>query len=174
MPIQVSLSPEQLVLAEQEATRRQTVNEQRGLRGRNRGPATGSRSLAIHKIGAVGEVAVASYLGLEAGLFREQFASRGSYDLPYGIDVKTRSNHNYDLIIMPREKPDKRLVLVTSQFDKILIHGWCVAGECMRPEFWSDPAGGRPAYFVPKSKLRDIADLQEIIKKGEGHLTPVE
>lgn len=162
--IEVNLSDDHLQIAEQEAVRRQTVNESRGLAGRNRGPATGDRALAMHRIGAMGEVAVAVHLGLEAELFREQLAVSGSADLPHDIDVKTRSRHSYDLIIMRSERPDKRLVLVTIQGGSVRIHGWCVAGECMRPEFWSDPAGGRPAYFVPKSKLRCMSELQDLVK----------
>jgi hypothetical protein len=30
----------------------------------------------------------------------------------------------------------------------------------MKDEFWADPARGRPAYFVPQSKLRSIGTLK--------------
>lgn len=166
--VQVLLSPTHLHLAEQEAIRRQTVNEQRGVKPRNNGPASGSRALAMHKLGAMGEVAVAVHLGLEAYLFSESEPVPGSPDLPYDIDVKTRAKHYYDLIIFRNERPDKKLVLVTIENQKILLHGWCVAGDFMKPEYWSDPAGNRPAYFVPKDKLSNISYLQEIIQGGEG------
>lgn len=115
----------------------------------------------MHKLGTMGEVAVAAYLGLEEHLFSEQTAKRGSADLPGDIEVKTRSKHSYDLIVQRNERLDKKLVLVTIQGNTIFLHGWCVAGEVMREEFWSDPAGGRPAYFVPKAYLSDISDLVE-------------
>lgn len=109
----------------------------------------------------MGEVAVAYYLGLESHLFTEQTAKRGTPDLPGDIEVKTRSRHSYDLIIQKDERPDKKLVLVTIQGSTIFLHGWCVAADVMREEFWADPAGGRPAFFVPKQYLSDIADLVE-------------
>jgi len=109
----------------------------------------------------MGEVAVAYYLGLESHLFTEQTAKRGSADLPGDIEVKTRSRHGYDLIVQKDERPDKKLVLVTIQGSTIFLHGWCVAGDVMQERFWADPAGGRPAFFVPKQYLSGIADLVE-------------
>ena len=84
--------------------RRQGVNEAQGLRGRNGGAWKGSKALDIHLLGAAGEMAVASYLGLKEHLFKETEAKRGSDDLP-GIDVKTRSKASYDLIVQKREDP---------------------------------------------------------------------
>lgn len=112
----------------------------------------------------MGEVAVAYYLGLESHLFSEQTAKRGTPDLPGDIEVKTRSRHSYDLIVQRDERPDKKLVLVTIQGETIFLHGWCVAGDVMREEFWDDPAGGRPAFFVPKQYLSEISDFVESLK----------
>lgn len=132
----------------------------------------GDKALSMHMLGAKGEVAVASFLNLEEHLFIEQTAKRGSSDLPGDIEVKTRSKHSYDLIVQRNERVDKKLVLVTIEKDKILLHGWCVAGDVMEEKFWADPARGRPAYFVPKTNLRDISEL---LNKGEStsdHGTP--
>ena len=121
----------------------------------------------MHRLGATGEVAVAAYLDLEDHLFTETTANRGSCDLPGDIEVKTRSRHGYDLIVQRDERPDKRLVLVTIEREKVFLHGWCVAGDVMREEFWADPAGGRPAYFVPKRSLRDIGELIDLLDSVE-------
>lgn len=137
------------------------------MRGRNRAPAVGNRALNMHKLGATGEVAAAVHLGLEAYLFTEQTARRGSADLPGDIEVKTRSRHKYDLIIQKDERPDKRVVLVTIERDQVLLQGWCVAGDVMDQKYWADPAGGRPAYFVPKEGLRDISELQVVESTAE-------
>lgn len=159
-PVKLQLTPEQLALAHAEAERRQTVNEAKRLSGRNRAPALGEKALAMHRLGAVGEVAAAVHLGLEAYLFSEQLAVRGSADLPGDIEVKTRSRHKYDLIVQKGERPDKKLILVTVEGDSTLLHGWCMAGDVMREEFWADVArNGRAAYFVPKSELRPLTDL---------------
>jgi hypothetical protein len=143
----------------EEGMRRQAVNEAKGLRGRNRGPRFGDKALQVHLLGAAGEVAVASYLGLKHELFKEKEARRGSDDLP-GMDIKTRSKHSYDLIVQRNENPDQRFVLVTIEDQKTLLHGWCYGEEAMRDEFWADPARGRPAYFVGQSFLRPMESLK--------------
>ena len=138
--------------------RRQGVNEAKGLRGRNGGAWQGSKALDIHLLGAAGEVAVASYLGMKEHLFKETEARRGSDDLP-GIDVKTRSKHQYDLIVQKNENACKKFVLVTVESQKTLLHGWCYGHEAMKEEYWADPARGRPAYFVPKEALHSMDAL---------------
>jgi hypothetical protein len=126
----------------------------------------------MHRLGAMGEVAVAVHLGLEDHLFTETVARRGSADLPGDIEVKTRSKHSYDLIVQKDERPDKLLVLVTVQGGTIFLHGWCVAGDVMQERFWADPARGRPAYFVPKCHLRDIAELRSTVLSVESTADP--
>lgn len=143
----------------EEGMRRQQVNEARGLRGRNGGAWQGSKALDIHLLGAAGEVAVASYLGLKEHLFKEAEAKRGSDDLPGGIDVKTRSKSRYDLIVQKQEDPKKVFVMVTIENQQTLLHGWCYGHEAMKEEYWADPARGRPAYFVPKEALHSMDAL---------------
>ena len=146
------------MLAMEEGMRRQGVNEAKGLRGRNGGAWKGSKALDIHLLGAAGEVAVASYLGMKEHLFKETEARRGSDDLP-GIDVKTRSKHQYDLIVQKNEDACKKFVLVTIESQKTFLHGWCYGHEALQERFWADPARGRPAYFVPKEVLRCMDTL---------------
>ena len=146
-------------MARAEGLRRQRVNEAQGLKGRNGGVAVGSKALTIHLLGAAGEMAVASYLGLKEFLYKETEAKRGSCDLP-GIDIKTRSRHHYDLIVQKNESPDKKFVLVTIEDKKTLIHGWIGGKDAMKEEYWADPARGRPAYFVPKTALRPMSTLK--------------
>lgn len=143
----------------EEGMRRQGVNEAKGLRGRNGGAWQGSKALDIHLLGAAGEVAVASYLGLKEHLFKETEAKRGSDDLPGGIDVKTRSKSHYDLIVQKQEDPKKVFVMVTIENQQTLLHGWCYGHEAMKEEYWADPARGRPAYFVPKEALHSMDAL---------------
>jgi hypothetical protein len=158
-PISFVFSEEERRLAMEEGMRRQGTNEAQGLRGRNGGAWKGSKALDIHLLGAAGEVAVASYLGLKEHLFKEKEARRGSDDLPGGIDVKTRSKAAYDLIVQRNESPDKKFVLVTVENQQTLIHGWCYGHEALQEQYWADPARGRPAYFVPKEALRSIDEL---------------
>ena len=146
-------------MARAEGFRWQSVNKAQGLRGRNGGAWQGSKALDIHLLGAAGEVAVASYLGLKEHLFKETEAKRGSDDLPGNIDVKTRSNARYDLIVQRQSDPNKKFVLVTIQNRQTLLHGWCYGREAITEIYWADPARGRPAYFVPQSALRPMEAL---------------
>jgi hypothetical protein len=159
-PIEFVFTPEERRLAMEEGMRRQTVNEAKGLRGRNKGPRFGDRALEVHLLGAAGEMAVASYMDLKEHLYSEQEAKRGSDDLPGGIDVKTRSKHKYDLLVQRRSDPGKKFVLVTIENQKTLLHGWCYGSEAMDEKYWADPARGRPAYFVPQSVLRSMESLK--------------
>jgi hypothetical protein len=157
-PISFVFTPEEKQAAMEEGMRRQSVNEARGLRGRNGGASFGSKALEIHLLGAAGEMAVASHLGMKSFLYQATEAERGSCDLP-GIDVKTRSKHQYDLIVQKNEPAEKKYVLVTIQNKTTLVHGWIHGGEAMQEKFWADPAKGRPAYFVPKEYLHPIDTL---------------
>jgi hypothetical protein len=158
-PIEFVFTEEERQQAMEEGLRRQGFNESKGLRGRNGGAWQGSKALDIHLLGAAGEMAVASFLGMKEHLFKETEARRGSDDLP-GIDVKTRSKHSYDLIVQKKEDPRKKFVLVTIECQKTFLHGWCLGQEAMEEKYWADPARGRPAFFVPKTVLHSMESLR--------------
>jgi hypothetical protein len=158
-PIEFVFTEEERQQAMEEGQRRQSVNESKGLRGRNGGAWKGSKALDIHMLGAAGEMAVASYLGMKDHLYKETEARRGSDDLP-GIDVKTRSKASYDLIVQKGEDSQRIFVLVTIERQRTLIWGWCYGHEAMQERFWADPARGRPAYFVGKEHLHPMETLK--------------
>jgi len=160
-PIEFIFTEEERRQAMEEGMRRQATNEAKGLRGRNNGPRFGDKALQVHLLGAAGEMAVASYLGLKEHLYAEREARRGSDDLPGGIDVKTRSRHSYDLIVQRQSDPNKKFVLVTIEGRQTLIHGWCYGKDAMQNQFWKDPARGRPAYFVPQDFLCPMESIDE-------------
>lgn len=162
-PCTFSFSEEDRAIVHREANRRQSTNETKGLKGRNNGAARGPEALRHHLLGAAGEMAAASYLGLKQFLYQETEARRGSYDLPPNIDVKTRSRHYYDLICQLDESPDKVLVLVTIENRITLVHGWITSEDAMQEKWKKDPAKGRPAYFVPKDNLSPIGQLKECL-----------
>ena len=159
-PVEFVFTEQERQQAIEEGLRRQRVNESKALRGRNGGAWKGSKALDIHLLGAAGEVAVASYLGMKEHLFKETEARRGSDDLPGGIDVKTRSKSRYDLIVQKGSDNRKKYVLVSIESQKTLLHGWCYGEEAMQERFWADPARGRPAYFVGKEHLRPMETLK--------------
>lgn len=155
-PIRVVFTPDEREAVIAEAFRRQAINESYALPGRNGAPSAGKRALQLHLLGAAGEMAVASILGLKDHLYVDQLPTPESSDLPGRIDVKTRSRHSYDLVVQQNEPADKTYVLVTIERREILVHGWLKGHEASKPHFWKDPAGGRPAYFVPKPFLHPL------------------
>jgi hypothetical protein len=157
-PISFVFTPEERQAAMDEGMRRQSVNEAKGLRGRNGGASFGGKALDIHLLGAAGEMAVASYLDMKHELYKETEAKKGSDDLP-GIDIKTRSKHSYDLIVQRQEDPDRKFVLVTIENQQTLLHGWCYGRQAMDVRYWADPARGRPAFFMPKENLHPMETL---------------
>lgn len=162
-PIAFAFTEEQRQRARAEAFRRQALNEQQCRKSRNNGgekAEKGDLALRYHLLGAAGEMAAAAVLGMEDQLYRETEAKRGSSDLPPNIDIKTRSKHHYDLIVQLDESPDKILVLVTIERRITLIHGWIKASDAMKEQWKKDPAGGRPAYFVPKTELQPLLLLK--------------
>jgi len=162
MPLTFAFTPGQRQRARAEAFRRQSLNEQQGKKGRNNGAEKGELALRHHLLGAAGEMAVAVILGMEDQLYQETEAKRGSFDLPPNIDIKTRSKHYYDLIVQLDESPDKILVLVTIENRITLIHGWIKAADAMKEQWKKDPAGGRPAYFIPKTELLSLSTLKAL------------
>lgn len=118
----------------------------------------------MHELGALGEMAVAEYLGLSDRVFSSAEPVWGSADLPYDIEVKTRSRHWHDLIVQRNERPEKIIVLVTIEQDDIRLQGWCRAGGVMLEEYWNDPAGGRAAFFVPKNVLEPAEELKALLE----------
>jgi hypothetical protein len=162
MPLTFVFTPDQRQRARAEGFRRQSLNEKQGKKGRNNGAESGELALRHHLLGAAGEMAVAVMLGMENQLYQETEAKRGSFDLPPNIDIKTRSKHYYDLIVQLDESPDKILVLVTIENRITLIHGWIKAADAMKEQWKKDPAGGRPAYFIPKTELLSLSTLKAL------------
>jgi hypothetical protein len=101
----------------------------------------------LHIEGALGELALAKHLGWywSKGIFRG--------DDVHNFQVRTRSKHYYDLILHPDDPDDKNFYLVTGVNGEYRIRGWIKGIDGKQDKHWKDPAGGRPAFFVPVSEL---------------------
>lgn len=179
MPTCIELTTAELQAAEAEAHRRQSHNEAKRLKGRNNAPASGQKALQMHRLGCVGELAVAKLLGLDRHLFKHETAMRGSTDLPGGIEVKTRSNHRYDLLVQLDDDPNKVFVLATHEGGETAhVVGWINGRDAMRKEWIREFVRGRPCYAVPQSALRpieqlevDVAPVSRVLGSHEAWLT---
>jgi hypothetical protein len=72
------------------------------------------------------------------------------------LQVRQTSGLSNSLIVHPSDKDDRKFILVTGTAPIFFIRGWMMGIDAKQQRFWKDPAGGRPAYFVPQSELRDI------------------
>jgi len=81
-------------------------------------------------------------------------------DLVSDVEVRTRSKDYYDLLVRADDQDSKRFVLVIRKGPKSFeVIGWIKAKEA-KQEQWIKTYGNRPpAYFVPKSALKDIKEL---------------
>jgi hypothetical protein len=148
--IRVDLTPVELELAAFIASKRQTENLFKRRPDAHGAPREGGWQL--HVEGAAGELAVAKWA--------DKFWSGNLGDLDADdvgrIQVRTRSRHDYDLIIHPSDPDNRAFVLVTGLAPHFVLRGWIWGAEGKRPEYWRDPAGGRPAFFVPQAALRPM------------------
>lgn len=113
-----------------------------------------------HVEGACGEVAVAKLLGKYWGGSINTFKEGGDLDST-GWEVRTRSSHQYDLIIRKDDADDRVFILVTGNAPNYQVHGWILAADGKRPKWLKDYGGHGEAYFVPKDALRRLGDLNE-------------
>ena len=114
----------------------------------------------LHIEGAAGEMAFAR--------------ARGVYWLPTingfkapdvgRFQVRTRSRHEYDLLVRQDDSDDDMFALVTGKIPTFRVVGVILGRDAKRPE-WIQTYGGRePAYFVPQSALRPV----ETVHAGRG------
>lgn len=105
--------------------------------------------------GACGELAVAKALGVYWNGGVDTFKGADVH----GLQVRTRSKHEYELIIRDNDKPTDRFVLVTGTAPHFEIRGWIDCADARRPEWRRNHGGFAPAYFVPHSELRPMESL---------------
>lgn len=124
----------------------------------------GDDGMAMHKAGALVEVATAK--GLDIPYVETK---RRDPDLLGDIQVRGADSHSKRLILHEPEDengkgdpPHHRYIFTTrrGKSPDFYIQGWLFYGEGARREFWADPTGkNRPAYFVDSELLRRIDTL---------------
>ncbi len=144
--IEVRLTSAQMLIAAQVGVQRQVQNL-----SRNNQDVYGASKLAgwqMHIEGAMGEFALAKHLGIFwDGKGEWRMRDVGDFD------VRTRSKDYYDLIVHDGDEDDRFIYLLTGVNGRYKVHGGMYAREAKQEKYWKDPAGGRPAYFVPQRDL---------------------
>jgi hypothetical protein len=118
----------------------------------------GDEGWSLHIEGAAGELAVAKAL--------DRYWSGSVNTYRAGADVgqlqvRTRSQPNYDLLIRDRDDDDAVFVLVTGRVPSFAVRGWLLGRDGKRPEWRREHGGRPPAYFVPQAHLRPITELED-------------
>lgn len=108
-----------------------------------------------HIEGSMGELATAKAINVHWDATVNTFKAN---DLE-GIQVRTRSRHDWDLIIRPNDDNEAIWVLVTGKNGSYIVRGWCYGYEGKK-ECWLRNYGDRvPAYFVPQKALKPITQI---------------
>lgn len=110
----------------------------------------------LHIEGAAGEMAAARvldrYWGAPVGTYR----TGGDVG---DVQVRTRSRHDYELIVRGSDRDEDAFVLVTGRAPRFKVHGWIRGAEAKRPQ-WERTHGGRaPAFFVPHDALLPLSGI---------------
>jgi hypothetical protein len=128
---------------------KESVDQGRVDRFRN----TDKSGLEMHIDGAYGELAFCKWAGRYWGGERNTFSDP---DVGSNIQIRTRSRHNYDLLVRPDAKDHHCYVHITGVAPILVLRGWMWARDA-KQERWLKPHGDMAkAYFVPVEFLRPM------------------
>ena len=115
---------------------------------------------AEHIEGAMGELVVAKVLDIYWDGSVNTFSRS---DLP-GIEVRTRSKGDYELIVRPHDSDESVFVLVTGKCPIYVVRGWIKGRDAKRPEWLKEHGSRPPAHFVPQEALKPVEALLEVTR----------
>lgn len=157
-PFDVTLTPVEVELAAMTGVKRQIEALRAGRPDRYGADAHDGWSLHIE--GAAGEAAAAKVLDRYWGATVNTFSSGGDVGL---LQVRTRSRHDYELIVRDKDRHEDAFILVTGTVPRFRVHGW-INGRDAKREEWKREHGGRPAaFFVPQDKLSPLSTLRKAL-----------
>jgi len=153
-PIDVVLTPMEEAMAVTLGTGRQ--EEALQSKRKDQHGFDGKKGLQIHIEGAAGEIAFAKAFGLYPGFTINTFKAA---DIGANIQVRTRSDKRYGLIVRPDDADDSIFVHVIGARPNYAIMGWMLGWTAKAPMYVQTYGDRPPAYFVPSEDLRDLSDL---------------
>jgi hypothetical protein len=144
----VMLEDYELDMAAGVGLRRQLAAVKRGSQDRHGAdPEDGWR---IHIEGACGELAAAKFLGRYWNGSVDTFQSIPDLG---AVEIRTRSRHDYDLLIRKDNPTDRVYVHVTGRAPRFRVRGWIRGTEAQREEWWKNHGNREWAWFVPADAL---------------------
>jgi hypothetical protein len=135
-----------------------------------------AKALEDTQLGVAGEVALAQLLGLQRGGLVTSGPWERRQDLLGGVEVRTRSRPDYELLVRPDELEDTLYVLVTVHERVVTARGWLYGYDARDPGWLQEHGGRDPAYFVPTAQLRPMDALPRCLlcQLPAGHYHPVD
>lgn len=121
---------------------------------RNRLPI--NEEWGIHILGACGECAFAKATGRYWSGSVNTFKDA---DIGDNIQIRTRSQHHYDLIVRDADRDDDVYVLVTGGPHDFVLRGWMRCKDAKQEKYRQNYGGYGDAYFVPQRALNPIDPL---------------
>ena len=161
----VTLTQREIMLGSIAGLQRQLECLQQSKNGRETNSEYESRYNAVgpgglwnnHIEGALGEFAVAKYLGLYPGAITGQSET----DVGEHYEIRTRPQEYQELFIKKSDKRDKYYILVQGSFGDYTIRGWISAYETFEHPEWFHNNNGKTSsnYWVPHKNLFPIETL---------------
>lgn len=152
----ISLTQAECSLAARVGSARQISALFKGLRD---APAfkPGDDPWRCHIEGAAGELAVCKAMNWYWSASVDTFKHGADAGI---VQVRTRSQHDYDLIVREDDDMLDLFVLVTGVMPVYRIRGWIRAGDAMQLEWRKDYGGRGAAWFVPAASLHSMDELK--------------
>lgn len=109
-----------------------------------------------HIEGACGEMALAKQLGV---YWDGSVNSFHRPDVGGRFQVRTRSRHDYDLIVREADSDEDVFVLVTGRCPHYTVRGFILGKDAKRDEYKASFGNRPPAFFVPQAALQCLSNL---------------
>ena len=164
------LAPDQTEEADAVARARRLAAIERGRVGRNNAPMENVAATKLDIVGARAEIVGKFYLDpVEWHALADEVDNLP--DLDDFIDVKGRQGRNDDVIIQAGSEDQwAYLAVYIDKHPWCELHGWAWGYELKQQQWWRDPTGCRPAFFVPKTAkiFRPMSELYNELRKRQG------
>lgn len=139
---------------------------------RNAGPrADTAEGYRYNELCQFGEAAAMIYLSPVTWLFQIEGDVHGLCDLEhegFEMDVKTRGQHHYDLVIQEDQSPDWIYILATAPEPPIVcLRAWCWGHDGMTESYKGTraPVAGSRGFWIPQNApiLRPMRELRAFL-----------
>jgi hypothetical protein len=162
--MKVSLKDYEIQLANFVGDRRNSESKRMGLKNAYKYDGSNHQADEDSRVGARGELAVAKAMNWYYDGSVNTF--KNGYDV-YKVQVRTRKEKHYDLLVRSDDRDEDVFVLVIPQNDReFIIHGWQVAKKCKQKEFESKNNSRPVAYFYPQKLLNSMDTINTYLNEN--------